>query len=196
MAWYSSFLRGKDRAFKRAHPYIEDFYTTQQKDEARRQFSLYLVVGIALIFIGLMVVIIFDGTRFEDREAASALFVLIACGTWCIIRGSMIRARTDIAQWNTKAAHGGLESTATESASVPSKKQRLTQNICSLIMIVATLIGVTWMLLTPVIAGKSWDAIQWTGANAGTGLFWICWPIGGLCCALVHPLVDMLYREK
>lgn len=59
MAWYSSFLRGKDRAFKRAHPYIEDFYTTQQKDEARRQFSLYLVVGIALIFIGLMVVIIF-----------------------------------------------------------------------------------------------------------------------------------------
>ena len=40
-------------AFQKAHPYVEDFYTEDDRAKARRDFSTGLIAGIAFIFAGI-----------------------------------------------------------------------------------------------------------------------------------------------
>ena len=54
--------------FVREHPYIEDFYTKEDKSRARSSFSIQLVGGIACIFAGVCSVIPVSYTHLCSRE--------------------------------------------------------------------------------------------------------------------------------
>lgn len=91
---------GLDHAqFVRAHPFIEDFYTPEQKAKARSTFTGELIGGIATIFFGICLLIFLS----EDTAMGSvvamgqgelagtiALLMCIAVGAAFIVHGSLI----------------------------------------------------------------------------------------------------------
>lgn len=89
--------------FVREHPYIEDFYTKEDKSRARSSFSIQLVGGIACIFAGVCSVILF-GEDSENIFGVSIMLSLIALGVCFIIHGGMTLGRTNIVQYNQKAS--------------------------------------------------------------------------------------------
>lgn len=85
-----------DAAFKREHHDIPDFYTAEQKREARTQFTVFLIAGITFVFCGLLVVIFNTGSEFGNRAGAADMFVFFAGAVWCFVHGSMLQSRINI----------------------------------------------------------------------------------------------------
>ena len=54
-------------AFMRAHPYIEDFYTDEDRALARRSMARGTVVGIACIFVGVICLMVLGESRATER---------------------------------------------------------------------------------------------------------------------------------
>ena len=67
--------------FRVAHPFVEDFYTAEQKTEARRALSIGLVVGIGLIVAGLAATIVLPAA---PSLSSAVCLLLAAAGTFCI----------------------------------------------------------------------------------------------------------------
>ncbi len=193
--------------FVREHPFIEDFYTKEEKTRARSSFCYQLIGGIACIFMGICVVILFSndpgnaldtiselphGGETENIFGVSLMLALIAAGVFFIVHGSMMLARTNIAQYNLKAAEV-LESHEIATANIPeAEKQELLRTqkadkrigaICGVIMIIATIVALL-MLFLPM-AGSDVESYR-TGPIA---LFWLPWPIGGLLCGIATILI-------
>ena len=104
--------------FVREHPYIEDFYTKEDKSRARSSFSIQLVGGIAGIFAGVCSVILF-GEDSENIFGVSIMLSLIALGVCFIIHGGMTLERTNIVQYNQKASEFLEKSEITASPTIP-----------------------------------------------------------------------------
>ena len=78
-------------AFAKAHPYVEDFYTEDDRIRARKSFSVGLVAGLAFIVVGIGCVLML-----EERAENWGLFFLlffIALGTWSIVHYGMLLGR-------------------------------------------------------------------------------------------------------
>lgn len=89
-------------AFVKAHPFVEDFYTEEDRSHARTLFSRGLIGGIAAIFIG-----IGPFLMVEDRAEGCALFFLLlfaALGVWNIVHYGMLLGRTNVADHNRSAS--------------------------------------------------------------------------------------------
>lgn len=89
-------------AFVKAHPYIEDFYSEEDRAQARKSFSVGIVAGVSLIFVGVGCLMIL-----EERSEYFALFLLmffIALGVWSIVRYGMLLGRTNVAEYNKSVA--------------------------------------------------------------------------------------------
>ena len=185
-------------AFVREHPYIEDFYTKEDKSRARSSFSIQLVGGIACIFAGVCSVILF-GEDSENIFGVSIMLSLIALGVCFIIHGGMTLGRTDIAQYNQKASEFLEKSEITASPTIPEedkpelvraqKTDKRIGAICGTIMIIATIIALL-MLFGSLAAGAP--------SNYRSGMiafFWLPWPIGGLLCGVVALLIKGFSKE-
>ena len=105
--------------FMRRHPYIEDFYTEEQKAQARSSFTAQLIGGIITIFFGICLLMLLDGSSGIESLRPRSLLVLsmngevlgtvamlicIAVGAFFIVHGSMMLARTNLANYNMAAA--------------------------------------------------------------------------------------------
>lgn len=169
-------------AFMKAHPFVEDFYTEEQKTRARKQFSYELIGGIASIFIGICVVIFLDSSLYEAVIGLPLMLLLIATGVHFIVHGSMILAKVNVETYNI-AAGEVLSAYELERSDMPEgQKQELRfvrQNekkigaICGTIMLVATIVGLV-MLFVP---------------GYQNSLFWLAWPIGGILCGITSILI-------
>lgn len=173
-------------AFVRAHPYIEDFYTTEQKAAARNLFSIELVGGIVGIFAGVCVVMVFGDTSYESIIGIPVMMACIAVGVRFIIHGCMALSRTNLSEYNRAAAE---ELTPREIAAAPltdEQKSELLEShkeskrigaACGIIMLVATTIAL--LLLFGAMAAGLDDY-----SRGPLAFFWLPWPIGGLCCGV------------
>lgn len=178
-------------AFVREHPYVEDFYTQAQKEEARKHFSWRLVGGTMCILVGVCFVIATADTALSECVAPSAMLMLIACGAGVIVYGSMMYGRMNIANYNRSAGEV-LEAHEIESAPLTDEQKRdllrthATDKrigaICGCIMIIATIVGLV-MLFVPTY-------------SYAQSLFWLAWPIGGLLCGIVSLLMKAFDSEK
>ena len=185
--------------FVREHPYIEDFYTKEDKSRARSSFSIQLVGGIACIFAGVCSVILF-GEGSENIFGVSIVLSLIALGVCFIIHGGMTLGRTDAAQYNQKASESLEKSEITASPTIPEedkpelvraleKTDKRIGAICGTIMIIATIIALL-MLFGSLASGAP--------SNYRSGMiafFWLPWPIGGLLCGVVALLIKGFSKE-
>ena len=179
--------------FVREHPYIEDFYTKEDKVRARNSFSIQLAGGLACIFASVCSVILFDNS--ENIAGVTIMLSLIALGVFFIIHGGMTLGRTDIAQYNLKASEFLEEAEIVTSTTIPEEEKPELMHakrtdkrigaICGTIMIAATIIALL-LLFIPLGTGYS------TGAVA---FFLLPWPIGGLACGIVTLLIKGFSKE-
>lgn len=183
---------GLDRAqFVRAHPFIEDFYTAEQKAKARSMFTGELIGGIAPIFFGICLMLFLDdgasmGSVVEmGRGELTGTIVLLLCvsvGAALIVHGSLMLARTNLASYNMAAAEVMEAHELAQAPIPPERKQELLKEsrtdrevgaLCGVIMLIATMAGLV-MLFVP---------------GYQQPLFWLAWPVGGILCGIVSLLM-------
>ena len=183
---------GLDRAaFRRAHPYIEDFYTDDDHARARSTFSRSLVLGIGLCILGILPPALVEGGAWEDL-AGAIMLLMWAVGAWLIVYGSLMYGRLNVAGYNQRSLEGIGEDDIDGSNLPADQKERLSAyrqgprgrnaklagQVSGIIMLVATAIGLGWLFVG-------------IGTGEVSDIFWIPWPIGGLLCAIASVVIDM-----
>ena len=174
-------------SFVKSHPFLEDFYTEDEKARARKQFTYELIGGIFSIFVGILVIIVLGDTAYELVAGVPILLAFIAIGVRFIVHGAMTVGRVDIDDYNEDSAEELSESEIRDSDLPEDRKEELTRQrrrsersnaLCGAIMIVATIIGLVMLFVYQQYM-----------------TFWIAWPIGGMCCGVVSLLFRGLGRD-
>ncbi|MDO4437705.1 MAG: helix-turn-helix transcriptional regulator [Coriobacteriaceae bacterium] len=172
-------------AFKKAHPYVADFYTEEQKSTVRRRASIAIVAGIALILLGIAVAALFEVESDVQVYGSTLMMVLIAAGVGVIVHWSMLWGRTNLDEYNREWLEtvelgeddlAQLDPQSREAylrASDPAHRQRANHSskACTVIMLVATIIALAWLFVGPSI-------------GAPMSIFWLPWVIGGVLCGI------------
>lgn len=189
-------------AFVKAHPYVEDFYTEDDRATARRSFTRALVAGIALIFVGSVCIMVLGNDRATEREGLCLMMLFIAAGVWLIVRYAMLLGRTNVAEYNRSVAED-LEVEDIVSAQVDEEvrsalleRKRSGEKIgavCGVIMIVATIVGFV-LLFAPVFSSGDPSGFNPEGTSAMW--FWMAWVVGGLLCAIVTILMNAFGKKE
>lgn len=189
-------------AFVKAHPYVEDFYTEDDRATARRSFTRALVAGIALIFVGSVCIMVLGNDRATEREGLCLMMLFIAAGVWLIVRYAMLLGRTNVAEYNRSVAED-LEVEDIVSAQVDEEvrsalleRKRSGEKIgavCGVIMIVATIVGFV-LLFAPVFS--SGDPSSFNPEGTSAMWFWMAWVVGGLLCAIVTILMNAFGKKE
>lgn len=176
-----------DSAFVKAHPFIEDFYTAEQKGQAQKVFGRDLAIGIGSILAGVGV-----GAIHDSRFFHAGFLLLVAIGVFFIVRGAISAGRVDIEDYNIGALS---ELNEEEVASIVGeeraaavlervRRNRLLGSVCGIIMLVATIVGLALMF---------WGMYE---QNFFERYFWLAWCIGGLLCAIVSIAMSMKGRSR
>ena len=187
-------------AFQKAHPYVEDFYTEDDKARARKTFSAGLIAGIAFIFAGIGCFLMLE--RAAENVALFFLMFFIALGVWNILHYSMLFVRTNVAEYNKSVGEDlELEEIMNMQVDEARRKELLhlkRENdklgaVCAAIMITATIVGLA-LLFGPALASPNPDAFEPEGTPAMW--FWLAWPVGGLICGIVAVLWDAFGKQS
>ncbi|KFI63371.1 helix-turn-helix transcriptional regulator [Bifidobacterium cuniculi] len=153
-------------AFQRRHPYVQDFYSDADHAAGRRELAVCLVAGMALIVVGVAFSVVADEAwGIHDGWPYSLMLICIAMGVWCFIRGGMDYGRLNIDDYNRKSA--GFEDAGRQGKS---RYDAINEAVCGIIMILATIVGLSLLFL--FVDG------------AAHVYFWLSWPIGGLLCGI------------
>ena len=195
-------------SFVKAHPFVEDFYSEDDKRRASQQLGWGIVGGIGWIFLGVLVAAFapgLDGSLFTVTEGAAAglLLVLIAMGVWDFIYFGMMHSRTKIENYNNdvmdeheleelvrlcadpqmRQALEGSMGMSYEEILRKKRQDKKLATICGIIMLTATAVALIWLFI-PISSG------------AVSEIFWLPWPIGGICCAIAAAVMSMRTGEK
>lgn len=187
-------------SFVKAHPFVEDFYTEEDKARARTTFTRGLIGGIASIFVGIGCFLFLD----EQAENYALFFLLLfaAIGVWNIVHYGMLLGRTNIAEYNNNVAEE-LEMEDILNAQINSEvKEKLIDQkkhgkqlgaICGSIMILSTIVGLG-LLFGPVLMAP--DPSNFEPEGTPTMWFWLAWPAGGLLCGIVALLWEAFKKSE
>lgn len=158
----------KRSEFRKAHPFVEDFYTAEQKRQARTTMASGLVIGIGLVLAGLASTIVLQA---DVWLASSVCLALAAIGVFLILRGHLLGTRCDLERYNRKSLHGmsDAEIDALDDEELRSRIRRTKRegSINAIVMSLATVVGLV-LLFVPSLGAQRW--------------FWLAWPIGALLC--------------
>lgn len=189
-------------AFVKAHPFVEDFYTDAQKSEARTQLSYGLIAGIAFIFAGIVIFLMFG----ENAERYGSFFLLlfIALGVWNIVHWSMLYSRTNVQSYNDSVAdelemedivNAQVSQDLKEALVGKKKHSKKIGAVCGVIMIAATIVGLV-MLFAPLGDPSNWIEGSFEPLGTTAAWFWVAWPVGGLLCGIVALLMDAFAKDE
>lgn len=159
--------------FRAAHPFVEDFYTSEQKAEARRALSTGLVMGIGLIVAGLAATIVLPAS---PSLSSAVCLLLAAAGAFCILRGWLLASRCDVAKYNRRSLHAMDDAqidALDEAMAQRARRAKGDHRLFVAVMCAATAVALV-LLFVPALGGQWW--------------FWLAWPVGGLVCAAVRAL--------
>lgn len=181
-------------AFAKAHPYVADFYTVEEKATARRRASIAIVAGIAMILLGVAVAGLFEVESNVQVYGDSLMMVLVALGVGTIVYWGMLWGRTDLADYNKE----WLETVALSDDELAQLDQRSREaylrannprrrgaadrkgKACMVIMLVATMVALVWLFAASAM-----------GASEGvSGLFWLPWVVGSLGSGIALIVID------
>ncbi len=164
-------------AFKRQHPYVEDFYTESDRAAARKVLAIALIAGITLVMAGIAINVWADEVLGIDEGWPNmALLIFVAAGVWFIVFGGMQYGRLNIADYNKESEEQHAQANAAESI-----YDKVNGAVCGIIMITATLVGLT--LLFCFDGGPH-------------GMFWMSWVIGGFLCAIASIVTGLIKSTK
>lgn len=164
-------------AFKRQHPYVEDFYTESDRAAARKVLAIALIAGITLVMAGIAINVWADEVlSIDEGWPNTALLIFVAVGVWFIVFGGMQYGRLNIADYNKESEEQHAQENAAESI-----YDKVNGAVCGIIMITATLVGLT--LLFCFDGGPH-------------GMFWMSWVIGGFLCAIASIVTGLIKSTK
>lgn len=155
-------------AFRTAHPFVDDFYTADQRNQARSAMTTGLVAGIALIMAGLAATIVLQA----DVWLAGAAFLMCAAvGAFAIVRGCLLGSRCNLARYN-RASLGGMSEEQIEAMddglAERARRAKRDRGTYAAVMCAATAVGLV-LIFTP--------------ANPA---FLLAWPVGGIVCLAIR----------
>lgn len=181
-------------AFAKAHPYVADFYTAEEKATARRRASIAIVAGIAVILLGVAVAGLFEVESNVQVYGNSLMMVLVAFGVGMIVHWGMLWGRTDLADYNKE----WLETVALSDDELAQLDQQSREaylrannprrrgtadrkgKACMVIMLVATMVALVWLFAASAM-----------GVSEGvSGLFWLPWVVGCLGSGIALVVID------
>ncbi|MEK0211264.1 helix-turn-helix domain-containing protein [Bifidobacterium mongoliense] len=166
--------------FRRRHPYVEDFYTDDDRSRSSRSLAIGVVVGVGLILAGVVQLITSEQMLgIDDGWPVGVLLFCVAVAVFSFIYFGMRHGYMDIAGYNKEIAEEAAEQDEENDF-----YGKITGSVCGIIMLVATILGL-WMLFagTPGHDGAS---------MVGGVPFWIPWPIGGVLCGVVGIVGNIL----
>ena len=181
-------------AFAKAHPYVADFYTAEEKATARRRASIAIVAGIAVILLGVAVAGLFEVESNVQVYGDSLMMVLVAFGVGMIVHWGMLWGLTDLADYNKEWLEtvelsddelAQLDQRSREAylrANNPRRRGAADRKgkTCMVIMLVATMVALVWLFAASAM-----------GASEGvSGLFWLPWVVGSLGSGIALIVID------
>lgn len=178
--------------FRRRHPYVQDFYTDEDKSRASVVLAIGVAIGAVLILAGVCVRVFCD-EFVADGDAGwpdSVLLACVAAAVFCFIMSGMTHDKVNVDKYNREAE----EESVREGRSVPHPTMsesdrfysRLTGAICGVIMLLATVVALLMLFLGT--AGSD--------ADAWMKVFWVPWPIGGVLCGVVDIIVSLVKEAR
>ena len=173
-------------AFKKAHPYVADFYTDDQRMSEKRQFGVRLAAGICFILAALVFGAFADQIGLMGPIMA-LFFVAVALGVGLIVHAALIDSRMDVEAYNIAALE---ELSEEEIASIVGeerapvvlekvRRSKLEGSVCGVIMLLATAVALPLMF---------WAT--WYGEPFWRQYFWIPWMVGGLLCGVASIIIE------
>ncbi|WP_083808877.1 helix-turn-helix domain-containing protein, partial [Gordonibacter pamelaeae] len=93
-------------AFRKEHPFVDDFYTADQRSQARSLMTTGLVVGAVLLMAGLAATIVLQA---DVWLAGAAFLVCAAAGAFVVVRGCLLGSRCNLARYNRRSLGGMSE---------------------------------------------------------------------------------------
>lgn len=171
--------------FVRRHPFIEDFYTDDDRSRRAKELAVGVVGGIGLILLGVAVTIYGEETLgIEEGWPVSVMLLCVAAGVFCFIYFGIRYGMMNIDSYNHEAESERRE--REREAQGGDFYDKLTGLVCGIIMLIATVVGL-WMLFTggPIDGGGH---ERWLSGN---GLFWLAWPIGGILCGVATCIIQI-----
>ena len=155
-------------AFRKEHPFVDDFYTADQRSQARSLMTTGLVVGAVLLMAGLAATIVLQA----DVWLASATFLAFAAvGVFVIVRSALLGARCNLARYN-RVSLGGMseeqiEAMGDDGLAERARRAKRERGTYAAVMLAATAVGLV-LMFTPA-----------------SRLFLLAWPVGGLACLAI-----------
>lgn len=139
--------------FRRRHPYVQDFYTDEDKSRASVVLAIGVAIGAVLILAGVCVRVFCD-ELVADGDAGwpdSVLLACVAAAAFCFIMSGMTHDKVNVDKYNREAE----EESVREGRSVPHPTMsesdrfysRLTGAICGVIMLLATVVALLMLFL-------------------------------------------------
>ena len=189
-------------AFQKAHPFIEDFYTEEDRLRARKNMARATTAGIGLIFIGVICIMAWGEHRDTEQLGLCLLMLFIAAGAWLIVRYGMLFGRTNVAEYNKSVAddleldeiaNAQLDEAKREKLLERKRKNNKLGAVCATIMIIATIIGLG-LLFWPVFSSSNLAGFEPEGTSAMW--FWVAWPVGGMICFIVSILWEAFSKDE
>lgn len=171
--------------FVRRHPFIEDFYTDDDRSRRAKELAVGVVGGIGLILLGVAVTVYGEETLgIEEGWPVSVMLLCVAAGVFCFIYFGIRYGMMNIDSYNHEAESERRE--REREAQGGDFYDKLTGLVCGIIMLIATVVGL-WMLFTggPIDGGGH---ERWLSGN---GLFWLAWPIGGILCGVATCVIQI-----
>ena len=171
--------------FVRRHPFIEDFYTDDDRSRRAKELAVGVVGGIGLILLGVAVTVYGEETLgIEEGWPVSVMLLCVAAGVFCFIYFGIRYGMMNIDAYNHEAESERRE--REREAQGGDFYDKLTGLVCGIIMLIATVVGL-WMLFTggPIDGGGH---ERWLSGN---GLFWLAWPIGGILCGVATCIIQI-----
>lgn len=186
-------------AFVKAHPFVEDFYTDEDRAESRKWFTGGLLAGIAFIFVGIGCLMMLSETA--ENWALFFLLGFIALGVWNIVHYGILLGRTNVADYNKSVAdeleledivNAQFEEEWRNSLLKSKRRSKKLGAVCGTIMLVATIVGLA-LLFIPVFTNPDPSGFEPLGTSATW--FWLAWPVGGILCGIVSLLWNAFAKE-
>ena len=159
--------------FAEKHPYIEDFYTEEEKEQAYRKFTVRMAAGIGIILVDVLLFMVL-GIRLDSvadpalteklENMGMGIFMLfLTPGVSVLVYGGLQKDKFDIKNYNK------------ENSLSPAKKKRdaLKAKICGCIMLVALTVYLVCMFTD----------IEWSTS-------WLVFAVGGILCGVVSIILS------
>ena len=158
-------------AFRKEHPFVDDFYTADQRSQARSLMTTGLVVGAVLLMAGLAATIVLQA---DVWLAGAAFLVCAAAGAFVVVRGCLLGSRCNLARYNRRSLGGMSEeqiaAMGDDDLAARARRAKRERGAYAAVMCAATAVGLV-LAFTPAAA-----------------FFLLAWPVGGIVCLAIRAL--------